>query len=221
MKNIFFIFFIACLSTSFAQNFSSYSDVLVYTNGKVFQNSQGNVKISINENGIQVNGNNEYFNIEISVISSTVAIIKGQSLRNADGTISMRLNSSTGCLYQDGESYCARANSINTSSQVNTISEKTNIFIQMLPATFEDTQALPMSLKRVDSRLSLNKNGTGKWWTMRSGDKSISWTIKNEKNVVVTDGSWSLTLEIIIEQNNTVSLQYTDDIRTHKLYTPK
>ena len=171
MKILFSTLFFVYMSTSFAQNFSSYSDVLVYTSGKVFQNSQGNVKISINENGIQVNGNNEYFNIEISVISSTIAIIKGQSLRNADGTISMRLNSSTGCIYQDGESYCKSSQvTINTSNL-------SSSFSMILPKDFSNSQ--------YNHSFSFQKDGTGTAIFSGRAEWPLSWKILNSNEIEI------------------------------------
>jgi hypothetical protein len=223
MKILFFSLFIACLSTSFAQNFSSYSDVLVYTSGKVFQNSQGNVKISINENGIQVNGNNEYFNIEISVISSTVAIIKGQSLRNADGTISMRLNSSTGCIYQDGESYCAvvRPTSIvNSSTPTNNYSEDIKTFIQKTPFSVNEKSRGRMPF--ITKTIKFESNGTGTYTESFGSNevKQVTWKVSEDKYIDIYSAGkiFMKNCKITYDSHGSVGIIYDNGTSNISMY---
>jgi hypothetical protein len=101
---------------SFAQSFQSESSVITYASGKVFSNTDKTVKIEITYDGIKVNGNLAYFNLEISVLSTNVALIKGYSLSNPDGTISFRINNSTGCIVQGSDSYCATSSNSSNSN---------------------------------------------------------------------------------------------------------
>jgi len=91
---------------SYSQSFYGESDVINYSSSRIFSNMDNSVKIQIGYDGIKVNGNSAYFNLEITVLNSTTAIIKGYSVTNPDGTISFRINNTNGCIVQGGDSYC-------------------------------------------------------------------------------------------------------------------
>ena len=59
-----FLFFL----NSIGQSFYGLSDVISYTSDKVFSNTDNTVKIQIGYDGITVNDNLAYFNLEISVL---------------------------------------------------------------------------------------------------------------------------------------------------------
>jgi hypothetical protein len=160
----------------FAQSFNSESSVITYASGKVFSNSDKSVKIEITYDGIKVNGNLSYFNLEINLISSSIAVIKGYSLSNPDGTISFRLNSSTGCIVQGSDSYCfSNSNSSNSSASQNNnnysseINEELNNIKSMLPSTFKNLNG---------ESVTLNQNGTGLFKTKTGTEIKINWTTK-------------------------------------------
>ena len=173
-----FLFFL----NSIGQSFYGLSDVISYTSGKVFSNTDNTVKIQIGYDGITVNDNLAYFNLEISVLNTNVALIKGYSLSNPDGTISFRLNSSTGCIVQGVDSYCqSKGTSTNTSgTSLNT--SATYIDTSNLTESFK-TQ-LPMSFKGHSYRWSskFEKDGTGTTESMGSIN-SFTWKVLNSNEV--------------------------------------
>jgi hypothetical protein len=161
---------------SFAQSFQSESSVITYASGKVFSNTDKTVKIEITYDGIKVNGNLAYFNLEISVLSTNVALIKGYSLSNPDGTISFRINNTTGCIVQGSDSYCATSSSnSNTSDSENNnnyssyTNEDINNFKSMLPSTFSNLNG---------ESITLNPNGTGLLKTSSGTQNGINWSLK-------------------------------------------
>ena len=197
-----FLFFL----NSIGQSFYGLSDVISYTSGKVFSNTDNTVKIQIGYDGITVNDNLAYFNLEISVLNTNVALIKGYSLSNPDGTISFRLNSSTGCIVQGVDSYCqSKGTSINTSgTSINTSKNTSGTSINTSNLTESFKTQLPMTYKysyaSESSAYTFQKNGTGtanssgifgkdppkpfKWKVLNSNEVEIESTYKDDKNVV-------------------------------------
>lgn len=160
----------------FAQSFNSESSVITYASGKVFSNSEKTVRIEVTYDGIKVNGNLAYFNLEISVLNSNVALIKGYSLSNPDGTIVFRLNNSTGCIVQGSDSYCALSSSTsNTSTNEDSnnyssfTNEELNNFKSMLPCTFSNLNG---------ESITLNPNGSGLLKTSSGSQNGINWSLK-------------------------------------------
>lgn len=196
LAKLIFISVLLYNSIVYAQNFYSSSDVILYTSGKLFQNTNGSVKISISENGISVNGNSEYFNIGVTVLNTTSAIITGQSLRNADGKISMRLNSSSGCITQDGESYCTvvtPSNSVKPANDANTFvwennpTRDLNDFVGKMPFSihekFRDDRQVNLST------LTFEPNGTAKYTAYGAVEKGeITWKVVNNKIDIYKNG---------------------------------
>jgi hypothetical protein len=173
---------------SFSQSFYGSSDVISYSSGKVFSNNDKTVKIQIGYDGITVNGNLAYFNLEISVLSTSVALIKGYSLSNPDGTISFRLNSSTGCIVQGSDSYCSTNSTSNTTT---TTSSKTK-FQTILPDNFKDEKK---------NRLHFDTYGTGTLYKADGTEVKFKWTEKNDNELVLTrvDNSTTLyTLKLVL-----------------------
>ena len=200
-------FIMACIAVliscqCIAQTFSGESSVITYASGKVFSNPEKTVRIEITYDGIKVNGNLTYFNLEISVLNSSVALIKGYSLSNPDGTISFRLNSSTGCIIQGSDSYCST-----NSTQINKGNSATikDRFNEAMPAYFSEEGSM--------GTMNLGKNGVGGdkgFARMRAGEIK-SWIIKNENDLELTiigiDGKEFKELyKIVFFDNNLLKL---------------
>ena len=186
-----FLFFL----NSIGQSFYGLSDVISYTSGKVFSNTDNTVKIQIGYDGITVNDNLAYFNLEISVLNTNVALIKGYSLSNPDGTISFRLNSSTGCIVQGVDSYCqskgtstnTSGTSLNTSATYIDTSNLTESFKTQLPMTFS-----VKPYKKYPEPITFQKDGTGingslsfTWKVLNSNEIEIEFTYKDANSKVV------------------------------------
>jgi len=192
---------------SFGQSFYGSSDVISYSSGKVFSNTDKSVKIQIGYDGITVNGNLAYFNLEISVLSTSVALIKGYSLSNPDGTISFRLNSSTGCIVQGSDSYCSTNNSSNTTSSTTTISSETK-FLSILPRRFTARDNVNFE----GNRLSFEKSGTGVFYKTGSPEVKFTWALKNDNELVLTrvDNKKTLyTLKLVLSGVNETDYRYS------------
>lgn len=106
-----FVFAFVLCNLSFSQTtFSSEGDVYKYTNGKVFISSDGKRKIKVgyisNGIGVEVNGIQTHFNLDVTVLTSTTALITGESLTNPDGVIRIKVNTKTGCLENMGDYFC-------------------------------------------------------------------------------------------------------------------
>ncbi len=184
---------------SFGQTFYGSPDVISYSQGKVFSNTDKSVKIQIGYDGITVNGNLAYFNLEISVLSSSVALIKGYSLSNPDGTISFRLNSSTGCIVQGSDSYCSTNSTSNTTT---TTSSKTK-FQTILPDNFVDGK---------NNRLFFETYGTGTLYKADGSQVKFKWTEKNDNELVLTrveNGATLYTLKLVLSGLNENDFRFT------------
>jgi hypothetical protein len=156
---------------SFGQSFYGSSDVISYSSGKVFSNSNNSVKIQIGYDGITVNGNLAYFNLEINILSTSLALIKGYSLSNPDGTISFRLNSSTGCIVQGGDSYCqTKGSALNTSNL-------TESFKRQSPLSFSD--------KKFNHSFIFQKDGTGTATYFGRAQWPLTWKVLNSNEVEI------------------------------------
>jgi hypothetical protein len=83
---------------------SDESSLIAYLSGKTFHGT--NVTIEINPSSIDIDGVNRYFNISFSVISPTLGKVRGESLSNPDGVIYITVNTQTGCIENDGGSFC-------------------------------------------------------------------------------------------------------------------
>lgn len=168
---------------SFGQTFYGSSDVISYSQGKVFSNTDKSVKIQIGYDGITVNGNLAYFNLEISVLSTSVALIKGYSLSNPDGTISFRLNSSTGCIVQGGDSYCSTSTSSNSQTPTDDISK----FIAKMPfSIYEKSNGMyAMTI----ATLTFESNGTAKYKGVSDEVKPCTWKVDGDKIKIYMNGA--------------------------------
>ena len=83
---------------------SDESSLIAYLSGKKFHGT--NISIEINPSSIDIDGVNRYFNISFSVISPTLGKVRGESLSNSDGVINITVNTRTGCIENDGGSFC-------------------------------------------------------------------------------------------------------------------
>jgi hypothetical protein len=83
---------------------SDESSLIAYLSGKTFHGT--NIGIEINPSSIDIDGVNRYFNISFSVISPTLGRVRGESLSNPDGVINITVNTRTGCIENDGGSFC-------------------------------------------------------------------------------------------------------------------
>ena len=83
---------------------SDESSLISYLSGKKFHGT--NISIEINPSSIDIDGVNRYFNISFSVISPTLGKVRGESLSNPDGVINITVNTQTGCIENDGGSFC-------------------------------------------------------------------------------------------------------------------
>ena len=83
---------------------SDESSLISYLSGKKFHGT--NISIEINPSSIDIDGVNRYFNISFSVISPTLGKVRGESLSNSDGVINITVNTQTGCIENDGGSFC-------------------------------------------------------------------------------------------------------------------
>ncbi len=173
-------FIMACIAVliscqCIAQTFSGESSVITYASGKVFSNPEKTVRIEITYDGIKVNGNLTYFNLEISVLNSSVALIKGYSLSNPDGTISFRLNSSTGCIIQGSDSYC----STSTTSSSSTPTDDNSKFIAKMPFSIHEKSRgiYPMTV----ATLTFERNGTAKYKGYTNDIKPCTWKVDGKK----------------------------------------
>jgi hypothetical protein len=83
---------------------SDETSLMSYLSGKKFHGT--NVSIEINPSSIDIDGVNRYFNISFSVISPTLGKVRGESLSNPDGVINITVNTRTGCIENDGVSFC-------------------------------------------------------------------------------------------------------------------
>ncbi len=83
---------------------SDESSLISYLSGKTFHGT--NITIEINPSSIDIDGINRYFNLSFSVISPTMGRIRGESLSNPDGIIYITVNTQTGCIENDGGSFC-------------------------------------------------------------------------------------------------------------------
>ncbi len=86
--------------------FTSQGEVMSYLSDKNFRSPDGSKVVHIGYDGVSINGTPAYFNLDISVAGRTTAYIKGQSLNNPNGVIDIRVDSDTGCIYNDGTSFC-------------------------------------------------------------------------------------------------------------------
>ncbi len=64
--------------------------------------------IYIDATGIKVNGQNRYHNIKFTILGDYSVIIRGESIYNPNGVISIALNTSSGCIVNDGDIYCIK-----------------------------------------------------------------------------------------------------------------
>ncbi len=83
---------------------SDETSLMSYLSGKKFHGT--NISIEINPSSIDIDGVNRYFNISFSVISRTLGKVRGESLSNPDGVINITVNTRTGCIENDGVSFC-------------------------------------------------------------------------------------------------------------------
>jgi len=83
---------------------SDETSLMSYLSGKKFHGT--NISIEINPSSIDLDGVNRYFNISFSVISPTLGKVRGESLSNPDGVINITVNTRTGCIENDGVSFC-------------------------------------------------------------------------------------------------------------------
>jgi hypothetical protein len=83
---------------------SDETSLMSYLSGKKFHGT--NVSIEVNPSSIDIDGINRYFNISFSVISPTLGKVRGESLSNPDGVINITVNTRTGCIENDGVSFC-------------------------------------------------------------------------------------------------------------------
>ena len=83
---------------------SDETSLMSYLSGKKFHGT--NISIEINPSSIDLDGVNRYFNISFSVISPTLGKVRGESLSNPDGVINITVNTQTGCIENDGGSFC-------------------------------------------------------------------------------------------------------------------
>lgn len=194
---------------SYSQTFYGSSDVISYSSGKVFSNNDKTVKIQIGYDGITVNGNLAYFNLEINVLSTSVALIKGYSLSNPDGTISFRLNSSTGCIVQGSDSYCSTSSTSNTTSSTSDTTTATSSkfkFQTILPKWFVDGKK---------NTLRFDTFGTGTLFKADDTKVDFKWTVKNDNELVLTrvdNGTTLYTLKFVLLgiNKNDFSLTYLE-----------
>ncbi|MFZ4402386.1 MAG: hypothetical protein ACOYO1_20335 [Bacteroidales bacterium] len=84
--------------------FSNDQDVYIYLNGKIFDSPDGSIRISIS-NFITINGTDAYFNLTIRALNESTGIIKGESLKNPNGTITIYVYPLRGCISSDGDDY--------------------------------------------------------------------------------------------------------------------
>lgn len=95
-------------------NFQSESDVLTYLDGKTFYITDQTVKVEISYSGtmgtygIILNGTATHFNLDIVILSLTLAVVSGESLSDPDGKMKIRVNSTTECLENEGSYYCVK-----------------------------------------------------------------------------------------------------------------
>lgn len=85
---------------------SDETSLISYLSGKTFHGT--NISIEINPSSIDIDGVNRYFNISFSVISPTLGKVRGESLSNPDGVINITVNTRTGCIENDGGSFCQK-----------------------------------------------------------------------------------------------------------------
>jgi hypothetical protein len=83
---------------------SDESSLISYLSGKKFHGT--NISIEINPSSIDIDGVNRYFNISFSVISPTLGKVRGEYLSNPDAVINIAVNTRTGCIENDGGSFC-------------------------------------------------------------------------------------------------------------------
>lgn len=88
------------------ERFSDEAGVFQYLMGNRFRHSNGAVVTISTYDGVAINGRQAFFNLEITVLSSTRAVIRGESVSNPDGMVTLYLDTTTGCLDNSGDMFC-------------------------------------------------------------------------------------------------------------------
>jgi hypothetical protein len=79
--------------------------LMTYLAGRTYTGPNG-IKINIRFGDIYVNERHAYFNLSYTIISPTVAIVKGESTTNPDGVVRLTLDTRRRCIADFGATYC-------------------------------------------------------------------------------------------------------------------
>jgi len=90
-----------------ALSFTDDESVSLYLEGKTFHSGDNTARVSI-DNFVWINGNQAYYNLSIRKISLNLAVVKGESLTNPDGTITIYVDCQKGCITNAGYEYCLK-----------------------------------------------------------------------------------------------------------------
>ena len=96
-----FKFCIGMSSVSFEDDQSVYA----YLADKTFYSANRSARVSI-DNVVHINGEDAYYNLTIRKLSSSVGVVKGQSMNNPDGTITIYVYPQRGCITNSGDEFC-------------------------------------------------------------------------------------------------------------------
>ncbi len=92
-------------STNAPVSFDDDQSVYIYLSGKTFYSANRSARVSI-DNVVHINGEDAYFNLTIRKLSSSVGVVKGQSMNNPDGTITIYVYPQRGCITNTGDEFC-------------------------------------------------------------------------------------------------------------------
>ena len=85
--------------------FDDDQSVYIYLSGKTFYSANRSARVSI-DNVVHINGEDAYYNLTIRKLSSSVGVVKGQSMNNPDGTITIYVYPQRGCITNSGDEFC-------------------------------------------------------------------------------------------------------------------
>ena len=85
--------------------FTDDQSVSRYLSTKIFYSPDKRTWVQVN-NMISINGQPAYFNLSFSMLSSSMGIVKGESMNNPDGVITIYVYPQQGCIESAGDKYC-------------------------------------------------------------------------------------------------------------------
>ena len=84
--------------------FTDDQSVSQFLSYRTFYSVDRSISIQIS-NVIQINGQSAYYNLSYRMISSTVGMVKGESMTNPDGVITIYVYPQSGCIESSGDKY--------------------------------------------------------------------------------------------------------------------